>query len=122
MPLYEYECGQGHLTEHVCPVGDAPDALACTHVDGALDLGGDKPAVTVTPCDQLARRRFSLAAIHFKGGGFYANDYKGRYDRKRRPNPGDDLSIPAEAAITRAEGAEYDPPARMPETVKRASA
>jgi hypothetical protein len=52
------------------------------------------PAVVTCRCNRTAKRVFSPpAAIHFRGGGFYATDVTGRIHRKRRPNPGDDLPV-----------------------------
>lgn len=59
-------------------------------------------------CGLAATRVFlAPAAVHYKGPGFYETDYRQKYDLKSRKRPADDLPIPAEAAITRAEGAEY---------------
>lgn len=107
MPTYIYRCAEGHISERQQSIHDPlPVAVNCTTCDAAI-----------------AKRVFTPpAAIHFKGGGFYDTDYRLRYDRKRRPNAGDSLPIPTEAAITRAEGAEYDPPKNMPGVVHRKAA
>lgn len=110
MPTYEYRCPDGHTSEKVQSIHDElPESIPC-RVSGW------------GTCKLQARRVFSApAAFIFKGGGFYATDYKGRYDRTRRPNPGDSLPLPAEAVIGKSEGAEYDPPKNLPATVNRAA-
>lgn len=109
MAVYEYRCPVGHITELNLPMADEkPEEVDCgyTDHDGSGRCGC---------CFKPAKRVFlPPAAIHYKGAGTYTNDYKLKYDRKRRKNSADDLPLPAEAAITRAEGAEYDPPKRFP--------
>ena len=74
MARYEYRCPHGHVTEAIFPMGEAPAEIPC-HTDA-----------------HMAQRVFNPpAAIHFKGSGFYTTDVKGRLNRRRRPNPGDDL-------------------------------
>ncbi len=74
MARYEYRCPLGHVTELV------------------QSMMAPTPATTECQCEETASRVFTApSAIHFKGPGFYATDVKGTQQRKRRPNPGDDL-------------------------------
>lgn len=89
MATYEYRCPHGHTVEHVqSMVDDVPRYVFCTTCrDDAIAAGADRPMT-------IARRVFHApAAIHFKGPGFYATDVKSRVERRRRPNPGDDLPV-----------------------------
>lgn len=74
MPRYDYRCEFcGATIEREFPMAEVPAEVTCE-------------------CEAPAHRVFSSpAAIHFKGGGFYATDVKGTVGRRRRPNPGDDL-------------------------------
>ena len=57
MPLYEYRCTRcGKLTEALQRLGEAP-LSECPHCGGALE------------------RIASAPALHFKGSGWYVNDY-----------------------------------------------
>lgn len=135
MPVYEYQCPEGHVTELVLPMADEkPATTHCTHPVEPTNTANDTLAASAwgryerNPDDpegppvfvghvcgaDAARVWEPWAATIYKGAGTYTSDYKLKYDRKRRPNPGDDLPLPLEAAITRAEGAEYDPPKRLP--------
>ncbi len=59
------------------------------------------PAITCG-CEREARRVFTPpAAIHFRCGGFYSTDVRGKLHRKRRPNPGDDLPVEFDAPVAR---------------------
>lgn len=74
MPSHEYRCPNGHVT--------------------TLDvrITEEVPGTTECICDERAARVWEApAAIHFKGPGFYSTDVKGRLERRRRANPGDDL-------------------------------
>lgn len=123
MARYEFECPEGHVTELWLPMEDEkPDAVPCGWApQPLLDDGGCTSdcercdcSAEREPCGQPAKRVFGWAATHYKGAGTYTTDYKLKYDRKRRKMPGDGLPLPAEAALTRAEGAEYDPPKNFP--------
>lgn len=85
MPEYDYACPDGHTTTMVLKMTEA------------------HPATVECDCGRNATRVFQApAAIHFHGRGFTANDFQ---NRKRRPNPGDDLPRqhdPAAAAIARS--------------------
>lgn len=75
MPVYPYRCPEGHVTELVQKMSDpTPSVVECDE------------------CDCNAQRVFTApAAIHYKGRGFYSTDVVGSQERRRRPNPGDDL-------------------------------
>lgn len=76
MPRYDFCCPEGHVTEAIFPMAEVPAEIICPD------------------CATAAKRVFTPpAAIHFKGPGFYSTDVKGRLERKRRPNPGDDLPV-----------------------------
>lgn len=55
MPVYEYECRQGHAYEKTEGF-DAPTEQKCQ------------------VCGKPARRRISVPAVIFKGSGFYSTD------------------------------------------------
>jgi len=56
MPLYEYECENGHRFEKIVKFSD--------------------PALTACPtCSAPVHKLISSPAIQFKGSGFYINDY-----------------------------------------------
>ena len=76
MPRYDYRCPHGHLTEAIFPMSEIPERIVCTRCPDAEAAG---------------RVYRPPAAIHFKGPGFYTTDVKGRVNRRRRPNVGDDL-------------------------------
>jgi predicted nucleic acid-binding Zn ribbon protein len=85
VPLYEYQCPAGHTIELSQPIADpTPSELLCE--------GHDMMA---------ARVWAPPAAIHFKGAGFYSTDVKGAQERRRRPNPGDDLHRPHDPAAAK---------------------
>ncbi|HWB23447.1 MAG TPA: FmdB family zinc ribbon protein [Gaiellaceae bacterium] len=67
MPLYEYKCPNGHLTEVFHGMTE-PKPEAC-------EVCGAGPLQTV----------LHPVAVHYKGSGFYSTDY-GRGGRK--PSPG----------------------------------
>ena len=74
MPTYEYRCADDHISELRQRMSDpTPTSIECH-------------------CGAPAARVWSApAAIHFKGRGFYSTDVRGRQERRRRPNAGDDL-------------------------------
>lgn len=84
---YEFACECGATKELRQRMSDdLPETLPC-------GVGG---------CEGRARRVWSPpAAVHFKGNGFYSTDVKGRQERKRRPNPGDDLHVGHDEAARR---------------------
>lgn len=89
MARYDFRCPRGHLTTLTQSMTEPlPATLACG------------------TCERPAERVYEPpAAIHFKGRGFYATDVKGAQERRRRPNPADDLARhhdPAAARIARS--------------------
>lgn len=108
MPLYQYECPDGHVTEVERRMSEPdPGNVQCQHtVSAPLDIparrfpgvpclqGDDVVQTDMALCLHPARRVYTApAAIHFRGPGFYSTDVKARQERKRRPNPGDDLYV-----------------------------
>jgi predicted nucleic acid-binding Zn ribbon protein len=98
VPTYLFRCPDGHHREIVMSIHDElPTTVACQQLL-------DSPEILV--CEHVAERVFlPPAAIHFKGRGFYATDVTGAQQRRRRPNPGDDLyrgHDPDAAAIARS--------------------
>jgi putative FmdB family regulatory protein len=57
MPLYEYKCPNGHLTEVIHGMND-PSPERC-------EICGEGPLVRV----------LHPVAVHYKGSGFYSTDY-----------------------------------------------
>ena len=67
MPIYEYECRHcGKVAEQVVLNPRTEVIPVCIHYTVGTDGETHYPM----------RRRFSASAIHFKGSGFYATDYK----------------------------------------------
>ena len=56
MPIYEYECDNRHRFE-------------------LRQSFTDKAVAACPTCDLEARRLFRPVPVHFKGSGFYVNDY-----------------------------------------------
>ncbi|NIQ40439.1 MAG: zinc ribbon domain-containing protein [Proteobacteria bacterium] len=59
MPIYEYQCEQGHTFEILQTI-DEPEIRECQE------------------CEELAHRLISPVNFVLKGPGFYVNDYKKR--------------------------------------------
>lgn len=57
MPLVEYQCSKCHATIEVIQKFSDPDLQDCSKCGGTLE------------------RLLSVPAIHFKGAGWYVNDY-----------------------------------------------
>ncbi len=55
MPVYEFECPQGVITEQIVKVGT--EEIECPH------------------CKQLAKKIISQCTFELKGGGWYADGY-----------------------------------------------
>jgi putative FmdB family regulatory protein len=68
MPIYEYKCANGHLTEVMLRITDDP-ITACE------------------VCGAPVERVFHPIAVHFKGSGFYNTDY-GTKKRAREQKDG----------------------------------
>lgn len=58
MPFYEYQCYE------------------CGEVHEAFQKMSDKPLETCEKCGGKLRKLLHPVAIHFKGSGFYATDYR----------------------------------------------
>lgn len=72
MPIYEFECEDGHVTEILCRSHETADAV----------LG--YPCGTCQKPVKKRRTFPSRVGISFKGDGFYKNDYsKGGEDVKK---------------------------------------
>ena len=56
MPIYEYKCANSHRFE-----------LKQSYLS--------EPVATCPTCDTKAKRVISPVPVHFKGSGFYVNDY-----------------------------------------------
>lgn len=68
MPIYEYRCENGHLTE-----------VLQSFTDASLE--------TCNVCGAPVRKVLHSPAIHYKGSGFYSTDY-GRGGKKNRTSDG----------------------------------
>ena len=55
MPVYEFECAEGHITEELVPMG-----TKTTHC---------------TKCNKRAKKIISPCSFELKGGGWYADGY-----------------------------------------------
>lgn len=59
MPTYDYKCS------------------SCGHVFEEFHGMNDQPKIDCPQCQSTSEKQFSFgASIHFKGSGFYVNDYK----------------------------------------------
>ncbi|MCL0101613.1 hypothetical protein M1O29_00820 [Dehalococcoidia bacterium] len=56
MPIYEYECANSHRFD-------------------LRQSFSDKPTADCPTCNNIANRVFRAVPVHFKGSGFYVNDY-----------------------------------------------
>ena len=55
MPVYEFECPKGTVTERLVPMGTESIACPC--------------------CEKKARKNISRFSFELKGGGWYADGY-----------------------------------------------
>jgi putative FmdB family regulatory protein len=55
MPVYEFECNQGHITEKLAPMGTKHTKCA--------------------KCNKRAKKILSACTFELKGGGWYADGY-----------------------------------------------
>ena len=79
MPVYEYRCSRGHNYEKTEGF-DAPTRQRCPE------------------CNSVAKRQFSLPAVIFKGGGFYATDYRSKsYKDQKRKESGEPVKPKGES-------------------------
>jgi putative FmdB family regulatory protein len=74
MPLYEYKCPNGHLTEVIHGMND-PSPERC-------EVCGAGPLVRV----------LHPVAVHYKGSGFYTTDYGRKSKQPPRESGGGDSS------------------------------
>jgi putative FmdB family regulatory protein len=58
MPVYEFECADGHITEELVPMG--------------------KKHTRCTKCNKRARKIISTCSFELKGGGWYADGYSSK--------------------------------------------
>jgi len=88
MPIYEYECGRRHRFE-------------------LRQSFSAEPVATCPSCETTARRVIHVVPVHFKGSGFYVNDY-GRKAAATESGKTDSATEPA-AAKPVAEAAKEGP-------------
>ena len=76
MPTYDYECGR------------------CSCVFEAFHGMSEKPELSCPECDsnEITRRISGGAGVHFKGSGFYVNDYKNKPADSSSPKQKDNAS------------------------------
>jgi putative FmdB family regulatory protein len=67
MPIYEYECPNGHRFE-------------------VIQKFDDPPVEVCTVCGQSVQRLISSPAIQFKGSGWYITDYARKGDSSAESN------------------------------------
>ena len=58
MPVYEFECANGHITEELVPMGTQ--------------------RTTCSKCNKKARKIISQCSFELKGGGWYADGYSSK--------------------------------------------
>lgn len=58
MPIYEFQCVHGHITEKTLSISDDTREISCYE------------------CRNLATRIISRSSFQFKCGGFHATDYR----------------------------------------------
>ena len=58
MPVYEFECSQGHITEELVRMGT--QSTKCSK------------------CDKRAKKIMSQCSFELKGGGWYADGYSSK--------------------------------------------
>jgi putative FmdB family regulatory protein len=58
MPVYEFECTKGHITEELVPMGTK--------------------YTQCTKCKKKARKILSTCSFELKGGGWYADGYSSK--------------------------------------------
>lgn len=65
MPLYEFECPKGTVTERIVPVGTENIECPC--------------------CKSKAKKIMSRCTFELKGGGWYADGYASSHSPKNAP-------------------------------------
>lgn len=81
MPIYEYECARKHRFE-------------------LKQSFTAEPVATCPSCSTTARRVIHVPPVHFKGSGFYVNDY-GRKGNASEPSAGTDGAKSADGAASK---------------------
>jgi putative FmdB family regulatory protein len=66
MPVYEFECADGHITEDLVPMGTGH--VPCPH------------------CSKKAKKIISPCTFELKGGGWYADGYSTRKSTNGKPS------------------------------------
>ena len=64
MPVYEFECSHGHITESLVPIGTQ-------HVRCAR-------------CNKKAKKIMSACSFELKGGGWYADGYSSTRPKSKK--------------------------------------
>jgi len=64
MPVYEFECTKGHITEELVPMGTKH--------------------VKCTKCNHKAKKIISPCSFELKGGGWYADGYSSKRSRSTK--------------------------------------
>lgn len=72
MPIYEYECP------------------SCGHEFEKIQKFSDAPVKRCPECGQGVRKKISASAFVLKGGGWYADGYSGKDEKKRSRSGGDE--------------------------------
>lgn len=66
MPVYEFECPAGTVTERIVPVGTESIECPC--------------------CQKNAKKIMSRCTFELKGGGWYADGYSSSHGSKNAPH------------------------------------
>lgn len=62
MPVYDFECPDGHIYEVRCSIAEREQAFACTHAVYTVGaVTGDEPGNE--PCGQIGKRLISTPAM-----------------------------------------------------------
>ena len=64
MPVYEFECADGHITEELAPMGT--NHTRCTK------------------CEKKAKKILSACSFELKGGGWYADGYSSKRSKSKK--------------------------------------
>ena len=67
MPVYEFECDQGHITEKLAPMGTK--------------------YTKCTKCHKRAKKILSACTFELKGGGWYADGYSSTRPKSGKKSP-----------------------------------
>ena len=97
MPTYDYECTQ------------------CGHVHEKFHAISDEPEKVCPECGGLLKRLIGTGAgIIFKGGGFYATDYRSKEYKEKAKSEAGSSPAPAAEKKTEAGGSSEKKPAATP--------